>query len=74
MNSPNECPNCGHKDPNLGAKVRSASKGMHKSAEKHPLVAGFGLGLLAAHRLGLIPTRCPRCGTQFWIGGRLSGQ
>jgi predicted RNA-binding Zn-ribbon protein involved in translation (DUF1610 family) len=74
VNSPNKCPNCGYKDPLLGLKSHHVSQNMHKTSQKHPVFAGAMLAVLAAKKVGLVPDKCPKCGTQYWIGGRIGGQ
>jgi hypothetical protein len=73
VNWPNKCPNCGYKDPLLGAKSRQASQTAHKSSQNHPIIAGLTLALLAAKKGGIGPDKCRECGTEYWIGGRIGG-
>jgi hypothetical protein len=74
VNWPNKCPNCGHSDPLLGAKSHHASQSAHKASQKHPVIAGAMLALLAAKRGGLIPDKCQKCGTEYWLGGQIGGR
>jgi predicted nucleic-acid-binding Zn-ribbon protein len=65
-----KCPKCGN-DNVPPHSDDLAVKGFKKYSKTHPLVTGALSALYGAKRVGLIPSKCPKCGTTFWAGGTI---
>ena len=42
-----------------------------KHSKAHPFMAGALTALYGAALVGLMPSKCEKCGTAYWIGGKL---
>jgi rRNA maturation protein Nop10 len=65
-----KCPNCG-KENVPSHSDHYAVENFNKYRKTHPLVTGALGALYGAKRIGLIPSKCPKCGTTFWAGGAI---
>lgn len=68
-----KCPRCGRRPDSLKTAMddHHMSSLARKGAKANSLLDGVVTATYYAKRLGLIPSKCPSCGTAYWIGGAL---